>query len=239
MPLIASDRVPAGSILVSGGRAARTASSMRRPSSPSSILRSIRLRRPGVRRTSCAPATSMSRTSARPVRASRSAGSSTPTTASCHSCPPMSTGSESPGPTRAKAAVAADTTTPRRVVKNAETSRPDAPPTTYGRNGPSENGSIPSTRSDRPGSNADWAKPSTIGAAARMPRSTRRSATYASSIHPSSRTTTCVARPATLSAEIRKAVRALWMARSIESTTATPSATPRIESSAWARCFER
>ncbi len=152
-----------------------------------------------------------------------------PRTGRPHATPSTTTGNVSPAATPARAAVGADITTPPRTVRNPDTSMPEAPPATYGRKGASEKGSMPRTLRACPGNRGEDAKPSTTGAEARRPRSVRIRARRRSSTEPVGLETWCVARPDTVSAEMRKAARELWIARSIARTTATPSATPRTD----------
>ncbi len=163
MPLIVSVRVPALWSDTEAGSASRTSA---KEFTPSSIRRSIRLSFPDTRRISWAPEMSIKSTSERPDRVSSSVGLMRSTTGRSHDSPSTRTESVSPSATPAVLAKRSPRMTPVLVVSIRETSNPDAPPATYGRNGPSRKGSTPSILIARPGMDGDEPNPSTTGATA-------------------------------------------------------------------------
>ncbi len=123
-----------------------------------------------------------------------------------------------------------ETKTAPGTVRNVPASSPLPGPPTNGRNDASANGSTPSTDTTNPGWRAVRASPSTTGAIWDTPASAASRATSAPSTPPGPPMTWCVARPVTASPETSKARSALVLARSTATLTATPKATPRMES---------
>ena len=213
-----------------GGRRRWTRARIESPPGLSGMMRSIRLSRPGRSSSSCALATSVSRRFSNACRLSGSAGSSSPATVTDRRAPPTRRRRLAPGESpRARAVAAESSAAPGRAM-SAVSAAPGGPKDgrRYPRNGPSASGSTPRRWNVRPGKSAAARSASTTGAPGRTAASTRRRR-YTSSGRPSGPPTTWwVARPATLSVASPKARRALASARSIETTTATPSAMPRI-----------
>ncbi len=155
-----------------GGSAAAMRACSAAPSGPSGSTRSMRESASPTPSSSCAAAMSITNrcSVARALRAS--AAWRKPATNTTRRTPPTRTPTVSPSARPQRCAHRSETKAAPGCVRNTLGSGAPAPEK-YGRNGPSANGSMPSTCTTASPCPAVRAYPSTTGAAARTPSSTR------------------------------------------------------------------